>query len=263
MLNGVRAFDQFAQSQNEYGADIVIDRSIGLLMIELIEQWKDHLNATDGMQRGIDRMGHHGPHVAQHLRMCVVHEVRDVALRSGLQDEFFLAGRWVVGEDDGAGQFAVVHRLALRFREDVRTFILELEQILVSRSHFIEALNDHRFQVLTEEIERGQLAGEARQVVAVRRTTDVTLIEHVATFDAPWKISDGHLLAVDVTLHTAFAPTLVLVSECYHVPLKGKGNRFEITMTVRLRRHDKDRKIERRYLLALTSRTRNSYWMQC
>ena len=80
MLNCVRAFDQLAEREKKNRGDLIVRGTIDLPMIELIKQWKEYLDATDGMQCGIDRMGSHSPHLTQHLGVGIVHEMRDIGL---------------------------------------------------------------------------------------------------------------------------------------------------------------------------------------
>ena len=111
MLDRVRAFDQFAQGEKKNRADVVVNRSVDLRMIQLAEQGKEHLNASDGMQRGINGIGRHRSNVAEHLGVSGVNEMRDVRLRSSLENELLLASDGIVVEDDCTHQLAVVHGL--------------------------------------------------------------------------------------------------------------------------------------------------------
>lgn len=189
-------------------------------MVDLTEEWKEDLNAADGVQRRVDRVRDDRSHIAEHLCVRGVNEMRHVALRAGLQHELLFASDRVVVEDDGAHQLAVVHGLALRLGEHVRTLVLELELILVGRTEFVQALDDHGVQVRAEQVERRQLPGETRQIVAFGRAADVALVEDIAALDAPRIERAGDQLPVDVAVNAALAPALVLMREGDHVPLR-------------------------------------------
>ena len=191
MLNGVRAFDQLAQREKEDGAHVVIDRPVDLPVVQLIEQRQEDLNATDGMQRGIDRVSVDGADLTEHLCVSIVNEVGRVRFRASLENELFVAGDGIVVEYDRAHEFAVVHGFSLRFGEHVRTFVLEFKLIPVGGPELVEALDNQRLQVETEEVEGGQLTGEARQILTFRRAADVAFVEHFAILDAPRKVGRG------------------------------------------------------------------------
>ena len=191
MLNGVRAFDQLTQREQEHGTHVVVDRPVDLPVVQLIEQRQEDLNATDGMQRGVDRVGGDGADLTEHLCVSIVNEVGRVRFWTGLQNELFVAGDGIVVEYDRTHEFAVVHGFSLCFREHVCTFVLEFELISVGGPELVEALDNQRLQVETEEVERGQLTGEARQILTFRRAADVAFVEHFAILDAPGKVGRG------------------------------------------------------------------------
>ena len=185
---------------------------------DLGEEGEEELDAADGVERVVHRVGDDGLDAGEHERVRRVDEVGGVALGRRLQAQLAVGGHGVVHEDDGAGQSAVVEDAPLVLGQVHRHLVLETELTLVARSQPVHGADVVRRQGLAEQVDGCHLAAEQPVVVQLRRGADETLVERLRRRDRPRHLRRRRQLAVDEHLDLALGPPVVDVHHGQHVP---------------------------------------------